>query len=113
MRDEAIVVLAAASSIMFSIAGAREPPELHPALENAARESLLAPSPASWRDSLKDPEARRMGSTARMITWSVCSAPSSGSALSIYSIHEKAARFAPASALRDDVDSDLCGDDDQ
>jgi hypothetical protein len=48
-----------------------------------------------------------------MITWSVCSAPSSGSALSVYSRHAKAARPLPAAAMREDGHGDLCGDDDE
>ena len=113
MRIEALVFLAAASSIMFSIAGAGEQSNLHSPLENSSREFSLAQSPAQSSDYVEGVESRRVVSTARMITWSVCSAPSSGSALSIYSIRAKADRFLPAAAMQDDVHSDLCGDDDE
>jgi hypothetical protein len=113
MRDKAIVLLAAASSIMFSIAGAREQSDLQPPLENISRESWLAQSPARLGNSIDSRESRGMVSSARMITWSVCSAPSSGSALSIYSIHAKAGRSPPGSAMHEDDRSDLCVDDDE
>jgi hypothetical protein len=113
MRNQAIVLLAAASSIMFSmVSAARETSDLAIPFENTSRESLLAQSSADWSGPVKDLEPRRIMSSARMITWSVCSAPS-GSALSIYSIQEKAARFLPASAMRDNVRSNLCADDDE
>jgi hypothetical protein len=113
MRDKAIVFLAAASSIMVSIAGARQQSDLQLPLENISRETWLAQSPAHWSDSINGRESRGMVSSARMITWSVCSAPSSGSALSIYSIHAKAARLLPAAAMQEDDRSDLCADDDE
>jgi hypothetical protein len=112
MRDEAIVLLAAASSIMFSMVGvAREKADLASPFENTSHESLLEQSPAHRSDPVKGLERRRIRSSARMITWSVCSAPSSGSALSIYSIRGRAARYLPLSPTRDEVRSDLCDDD--
>jgi hypothetical protein len=112
MREEAIVLLAAASSMIFLIAGARAQSDLHPRFENISRESLLAQNPARWGGSTDDLERRRIVSSVRMITWSVCSAPSSGSALSIYSLREKAARFLPVSAMQDDIFNDQCANDD-
>jgi hypothetical protein len=95
MRDEAIVLLAAASSILFSAASiARAKPDLHQRLENTA------PAPG-----------RSMGSL-RMITWNVCSTTTSGSALSIYSRSEKSDRSLQGSAIREDVPSHQCADDD-
>jgi hypothetical protein len=95
MRDEAIVLLAAASSILFSAASiASAKPDLHQRLENTA--------PASGRS---------MGSP-RMITWSVCSTTTGGSALSIYSWSENSARSLQGSAIREDVPSHQCADDD-
>jgi hypothetical protein len=112
MRNESIVLLAAASSLMFSIADAREESDSAALLEYTSRESLLGLSPAHLRDPVKHLEPRQIKSSARMISWSVC-APSSGSALSIYSLHERAARFLPASVMRDDARSDLCVEDDE
>jgi hypothetical protein len=111
MRDDAIVVLVAVSLITISDASARDQAGLHPAFEHSLHEPLLAQSTAPWGDSVDDLKGRRTGNSARMITWS-CSAPSSGSALSIYSIHGQTPRLRPASAMRDDVHSDLCADDD-
>jgi hypothetical protein len=112
MRNESIVLLAAASSLMFSTASAREKPDSPALFEHSLRESLLAVSPTQLRDPITDLEPIKK-SSARMITWRVCSTPSSGSALSIYSLYEMAARFVPASAMRDDARSDLCADDDE
>ncbi len=113
MRDEAIVLLAAASLIVFSMARAREAPDLHPTGESASRESLLAFSAAPGTKSKNDLEPRRTMSSVRMITWNDCSSPSSGSAFSIYSIQETAARFLPLSAMQDVVRSDFCDGDDE
>jgi hypothetical protein len=113
MRIEALVFQVAASSIMFSIAGAGEESGLHSPLEDSSREFSLVQSPARSSNYVYGLESRRVVSSARMITWSICSAPSSGSALSIYSRHAKADRFLPVSAMQDDVHGDLCGDDDE
>jgi hypothetical protein len=85
MRDEAIVLLAAASSMMLSVASvARAVPDLQQHLEST--------SPAS----------------PRMIIWSVCGAPSSGSAISMYSRNQKAARSLQGSGILQDVPSHQC-----
>jgi hypothetical protein len=108
MRDQAIVLLAAASSILFSAGSiARAKPDLHQRLENTA--------PASGMTLLYRPAllglGRSMGSP-RMITWSVCSTTTSGSALSIYSRSEESAPSLQGSAIREDVPSRQCADDD-
>lgn len=113
MRDEAIVLLAAASIITFSVARAHERPDLRPTDESALRESSRVHSAAHGRDSINDLEPRRSMSSVRMITWSDCSSPSSGSAFSIYSRHEMAAVFLPFSAIQEVFRGDLCGDDDE
>jgi hypothetical protein len=112
MRDEAIVLLAAVSLVAFSMARAQERRDLRFTDESASRESLRAHSAVHGRDSMNDLEGRTMKSV-RMITWSDCSSPSSGSAFSIYSRQEKAARFLPLSAMQDVVRSDFCGDDEE
>jgi hypothetical protein len=112
MRNESIVLLAAASSLMFSIASASEKPNSTAPFAQSSRESLPALSPAQLRNPATDLEPT-LKSSARMITWRVCSAPSSGSALSIYSLNGVAAHFLLASAMRDDAHSDLCADDDE
>jgi hypothetical protein len=85
MRKRAIVLLAAASSFIFVAAGvAREQSDLHQRGENI--------------------------DTPRMITWSLCRAPSTGSALSVYSSVEKSVQFFQAAARQEDVYSDGCND---
>jgi hypothetical protein len=154
MRDEAIALLAASSSIMFSIASvAGEKPDLHQRLENASPESgalmraLYVPAlrskypesfestqkvtvtpdvrpertslaaardnPAQWSDPVTDLELSRTMGSPRMITWTDCSAPSNGSALSIYFSREKAAQFWKGSAIRDNVLGHQCSDADE
>jgi hypothetical protein len=48
----------------------------------------------------------------RMITWSICSTTTDGSALSIYSRSEKSGRSLQGSAIREDVGSHECADHD-
>jgi hypothetical protein len=105
MRDEAIVLLAAAWSILFSAASiARAKPDLHQRFEDTA--------PAWGMTLLYRPALRATLGAPRMITWSVCSTTTSGSALSIYSRSEKSARSLQESAIREDVPSRQCADDD-
>jgi hypothetical protein len=119
MRFEAIALLAASASIMFSIAGVAgekseqrvtviphvwtERPSYAPARDDSGQGS--AP--------VLDPELSGTMGSPRMITWSTCSAPSSGSALSIYSRNEKAAQLRKGLVLTDDVIGDQCPDDDE
>jgi hypothetical protein len=117
MRDEARVLLAAAASIMFSVASvARAKPDLQQGPENTLPESgmfrtaLYGPSFRSLASSkfAENPTVMAQGrSTAapHMIIWSVCGAPRSGSALSMYSLQ--------GSAMRQDVPSHQCADDDE
>jgi hypothetical protein len=104
MRHEAIVLLAAVTSIVFLTARvARAKPDWSPPPQSVP--SLLQrrePETGRGRTSIKSP---------RMITWSVCSAPSSGSALSIYSSVKKADKFRQGVATREDVVIDQCVDD--
>jgi hypothetical protein len=86
MREEAIVLLAAASSFIFVTASAaRAQPNLHQRLENASPESSISTT-ASYGPGLQSgPGLGLYGSigTPHMITWSLCRTPSSRSARSV------------------------------
>jgi hypothetical protein len=114
MRDEAIALLVASSSIVFSMAGvASERSDSHQRFEDRSSESGM-PIGALYGPGLRSKYQLRgtMGSP-RMITWSVCSAPSNGSALSIYFSHQRASQFGKESAIRDDVLGYQCADEDE
>jgi hypothetical protein len=127
MRDEAIVLLAAASSIMFSVASvARAEPDLQQHLESTSTVSDMFmtaqyhPAPQSqYLESLESAEKFTVtaqccsSASARMISWSVCGAPRSGSALSMYSRMQKPARSLQGSAILQDVPSHQCADEDE
>jgi hypothetical protein len=81
MRKEVIVLLAAASSIMGT---------------------------AACRAGVTH-DLRTLENTPRMIIWSICIAPRSGSALSIYSLAQKPMQSLQDVARREDVCSG-CGD---
>jgi hypothetical protein len=110
MRDEVLVVLAAASSMVFSMAGARERSNSQPPADNIARESSLVQGPARRRDLIIGLDSRRVVSSSRMITWSVCGAPSSGSAL--FYARKGHPLFASIGDAGDDR-SELCAADDE
>jgi|HubBroStandDraft_5_1064220.scaffolds.fasta_scaffold14424_2 hypothetical protein len=99
MRERAIVLLAAASLLIFVAAGvAREQPQLQRG-ENMQRNE---PGTGSGRHA-------SIG-TPRMITWSLCRTPSTGSALSVYSSAKKPMQSFPTSASQDDIYGDDCND---
>jgi hypothetical protein len=129
MRDEAILFLAAASSIMFSaVSSARAKPDLHQYLENSSpapsmfMTALYRPARTTYAATRRNPVASsypvadlglgRPMVSPRMITWNVCSTTTDGSALSIYSRSEKSARSLQGSAIREDVGNHQCADDD-
>jgi hypothetical protein len=127
MRDEAIVLLAAASSIMFSVASvARAEPDLQQHLESTSPASDMVmtaqhhPAPHSkYLELLESAEKFTVtaqccsSASPRMIIWSVCGAPTSGSALSMYSGKQKPARSLQGSATLQDVPSHQCADEDE
>jgi hypothetical protein len=100
MRERAIVLLAAVSSFVFLAARAA-----HAQLPLDQRsENVQQNEPGTGHGlygSIVSP---------RMITWSICSSPSSGSALSVYSSGEKPARYFRDSATPEDVYSEGCND---
>jgi hypothetical protein len=112
MRDEAIVLLAAASSIVFSVASvARAKPDLQQRLEST--HTTARDNPVQRGDRVTDLVHGRPTASPRMIIWSVCGAPSGGSALSMYSRKQKPARSLQGSATPQDVPSRQCADEDE
>jgi hypothetical protein len=112
MRDEAIVLLVAASSIMFSVASvARANPDLQQRLDSTY--TTARDNPVQWGDRITDLERGRPTASPRMIIWSVCGAPSSGSALSMYSKKQKPARSLQELAILQDVPGHQCADEDE
>jgi hypothetical protein len=98
MRDEAIVLLAAASSMAFLAAGiACAKPDVHRDL------AVTSPYAAARGRPVLSP---------RMITWNVCSTTTDGSALSIYSSSEEPAQSLQGPAIREDVGGHQCADHD-
>jgi hypothetical protein len=124
MRHEAIVLLAAVTSIALLTAGvARAKLDLPPPLNGVSpffgilsrpvlRPKYLEPKPVHRRDPETD-RGRASVDTPRMITWGVCRPPSSGSALSIYSSNEKPDESRQGLTLWEGIVSDLCDDDEE
>jgi hypothetical protein len=88
MRDEAIVLLAAVTSTMLlTVSVARATPA------DRGRGSLV--------------------NSPRMISWSVCGVPSSGSAFSAYASNAKADEPQQGSSIREDPPRGQCGDEEE
>jgi hypothetical protein len=119
MREDAIVLLAAASSIILITAGvARAQPGLQQRLQSASSDSsmsMTAPYRPAFQWHPSDPviDLSRYAtiSTPHMIIWGSCSAPSGGSALSVYSHGEKQAPSAQDTVRQEEDCNDGCSDD--
>jgi hypothetical protein len=117
MRENAMVLLAAAASFMFATAGvARAQPNLQRRVEYASPElSSSADSGGHNSQALGDDPGTGSGphgsiGTPRMIIWRLCSSPSSGSALSVYFTGERPVQSFQDSARQEGDYSDGCSD---
>jgi hypothetical protein len=118
MRHEAIVLLAAVTSIVLLTAGiACAKPDLSPPLTSVSPSFGILYRPVLRSRYLEPFESAEkltaLVDSPRMITWGVCRPPSSGSALSIYSSNEKADESRQGLTIWEDVVSDQCAHNDE